>query len=421
MKKVLLVVVYLLCFLSLFAGESLISEATNGMFKNLNDYVSKPNKAFNTFSNDALIISSSFSSSSISSSENTSGGAQFGYYRHGKIPFSIMGSFSLLSNKHIKSQTTVTSNKTVITEYSSPLVDNFDFSLSGILGLPFFMDSSFGFTLHMFGNGNNKYKTITTTKDNNGNVIGSPEEIINKNSLLKTELSIPLFLKINEDFSNYLNASLYFSSYNTEITNTTGEVDKNHYGSFSMFFYDKFTMFSLIPNGKETNIWLSMGNNPTLSKESEIVPYTQDESKFSFQVGLSNSIDFSPVKEVQILLNPKFYLDMAFSENSSFSLALTLSCDIALYADFSGGAFSFFFGFTPRLSYYFQKDVQIHTSSTSTFEEVYSEGKLLTDILWSGKLGVSMKLPKDMTCVLTLNVNDMSRLIYISAQLNIQL
>ena len=83
MKRITMGAAMLALACSLAVGQvSLLNEATNGLFKNVNDYVIKPNVMFNTVETKQVIIGGGFNDLTFKS--NTNGGGLIGYYHPGK-------------------------------------------------------------------------------------------------------------------------------------------------------------------------------------------------------------------------------------------------------------------------------------------------------------------------------------------------
>ena len=77
---------------------SLLNEATDGLFLNVNDFVIKPNKMFNTVNTKQLLIGGGYDTMGIQNGANS--GATLGYYHPGDIRWSVATSLYLTSEDH---------------------------------------------------------------------------------------------------------------------------------------------------------------------------------------------------------------------------------------------------------------------------------------------------------------------------------
>ncbi len=405
-----------ICFVSAYAQQSLLSEATNGLFTNVNDWIIRPNSKFNTVSDDHIIISSAFSNPK--SAAKPQGGAELGYFHAGAIPFGISLGLDFISDKHLTETKTVTENTktTVVTKYENPAFNDWDGTFRFTAGVPEMADISVGLMVNVKGSTNNAYKTVQTTVVNGAETKSVTTEY--KKSSFDIMFSIPFGFRVGPVY-NYLSPSFFLGVLKTEGSGVTRANDN----SFSFFIYDKAVFFSLIPGGSETAVWAGAGNSPVSTDETEIPAFgTASDKTLSGQAGISNRIDFSPLDSVSIVLNPKFYIDWLIGASGSYRMGYTFASDIGLYAQIAGLPVAVFFGMTPRLLFYHGETVDVRDEgSTRTTTMKYAERKLGTDILWSGRLGLSLLLPKNMTCDVTCNVNTGETLINLSAQMTIAL
>ena len=99
MKRIVIgTVMFLLACTVAVSQVSLLNEATNGLFRNVNDFVIKPNVMFNTVETKQVIIGGGFNDLSFKS--NTNGGGLIGYYHPGKkVHWSVATALDMKSAK----------------------------------------------------------------------------------------------------------------------------------------------------------------------------------------------------------------------------------------------------------------------------------------------------------------------------------
>ena len=98
MKRIVMgVATFMLACTIAVSQVSLLNESTNGLFKNVNDYVIKPNVNFNTVKTKPVLIGGGFNDMTFKS--NTNGGGLIGYYHPGKMPWSVALALDMKSEK----------------------------------------------------------------------------------------------------------------------------------------------------------------------------------------------------------------------------------------------------------------------------------------------------------------------------------
>ena len=196
--------------------------------------------------------------------------------------------------------------------------------------------------------------------------------------------------------------------------------------------YDKFTMQNLFPApwGAETSFWLGLGvgkgtGKGTLVGVEEIEKPAYEavdfesigyEVKIANQIGMSNLIDFS-VGTVQLKIKPMVYFDFLFGVYKSFTFGATASVVAGVYTPLSDLPLALFFGMTPGLQFFNTSKIDDNPSGTTKS----SSRALTTSAFWTGKVGVSVLLPKDMTLDVTLNVNESGKSVGLSALMSVSL
>ena len=99
MKRFFLGALTLIMISSLATGQaSLLNEATNGLFRNVNDFVIKPNSMFNTVDSKQVIVGGGFNAMGLEGNSNS--GALLGYYHPSAIRWSTAAYLKLTSEDH---------------------------------------------------------------------------------------------------------------------------------------------------------------------------------------------------------------------------------------------------------------------------------------------------------------------------------
>lgn len=419
MKRIMMGAAMLALACSLAVGQvSLLNEATNGLFKNVNDFVIKPNVRFNTVETKQVIVGGGFNDLSFKS--NTNGGGLIGYYHPGEtIHWSIATSLDMKSTKHNVEQVVETNGTTTsTTEFKNPVFNNYAGGLRFNLGLPETMNLSAGLIAYFEGQSENQAE-ITQ----NGATTFTPQ--IKK---LNVILGFPLGIAFTPEMYNFFEPYVFISN-DSEI-DETGNSEQNTLTEFAL--YDKFTMKNLFPApfGAETSFWLGVGfgkgdDKGTLVGVEEIekpayeaVPFDTIgyEVKIATQLGMSNLLDFS-LGVIQLRLKPMIYFDFLFGVHKSFTFGASAAVVAGAYTPLGDLPLALFFGITPGLQFYntvwYQEDTLGTTKSASR--------ALVTSAFWTGKIGISVLLPEDMVFDITLNVNPSNQTVGLSALMSVSL
>lgn len=423
-------VMFLLACTLAVSQVSLLNEATNGLFRNVNDFVIKPNIMFNTVKTKQVIIGGGFNDLNFKS--NTKGGGLIGYYHPGKLPWSVAISLDMKSAKHaVETVTETAGNTTQTIEYKNPAFDNYAGGLRFNMGVPNALNLSAGLIMHFEGKSQN-HAEITTT-DAAGN---ETENITPQTKTLDIILGIPINLQFTPTMYNFFEPYIFISK-DTKITGgnpaenpQAGTTDSTTLVEFAL--YDKFTMQDLfpIPLETETSFWLGLGvgkgsGTGTLTGVEEIekpayeaVTYESIgyEVKIVTQFGMSSLLDFS-VGTVQLRLKPMVYFDMLFGVHKSFTFGATTAVVAGAYTPLSDLPLALFFGMTPGLQFYNTSKVDESPSGTTKS----ASRALTTSAFWTGQVGMSVVLPKDMTLDVTLNVNPSRKTVGLSAFMSVSL
>lgn len=216
MKRIMMGAAMLALACSLAVGQvSLLNEATNGLFKNVNDFVIKPNVMFNTVETKQVIVGGGFNDLSFKS--NTNGGGLIGYYHPGEtIHWSIATSLDMKSTKHNVEQVVETNGTTTsTTEFKNPVFNNYAGGLRFNLGLPETMNLSAGLIAYFEGQSENQAE-ITQ----NGATTFTPQ--IKK---LNVILGFPLGIAFTPEMYNFFEPYVFISN-DSEI-DETGNSEQN--------------------------------------------------------------------------------------------------------------------------------------------------------------------------------------------------
>ena len=408
---------------------SLLNESTNGLFRNVNDFVIKPNVMFNTVETKQVIVGGGFNDLTFKS--NTNGGGLIGYYHPGKLPWSVAAALDMKSEKH-NVETVVETNgtTTTTTEFKNPAFDTYQGGLRFTIGFPDVMNLSAGIVAHFEGKSKNEAETTKTERDTTTTTItGQTKE-------LDIILGVPVSLTFTPTMHNFFEPYIFISQDKTIVAGNTatnaeaGSENKTTAVEFAL--YDKFTVQNLFPApfGAETSFWLGLGvgkgaGEGTLVGVEEIEKPAYDsvdfesigyEVKVATQLGMSNLIDFS-VGTIQLRVKPMTYFDFLFGVHKSFTFGATVAIAAGAYAPLSDLPLALFFGVTPGLQFY--NTAKYDESSTGTTKS--ASRALTTSAFWSGKVGISVLMPQNMAFDITLNVNQSGRSIGLSALMAVSL
>ena len=408
---------------------SLLNESTNGLFRNVNDFVIKPNVMFNTVETKQVIVGGGFNDLTFKS--NTNGGGLIGYYHPGKLPWSVAAALDMKSEKHnVESVTETNGTTTNSTEYKNPAFDTYQGGLRFNIGFPDIMNLSAGIVAHFEGKSKNEAETTTTVGDKTTTKIAEQEKE------LDVTLGIPVSIQFTPTMHNFFEPYLFISQDkrivggNTATNADAGSEKNTNFVEFAL--YDKFTMQNLFPApfGADTSFWLGLGVGKgdglgTLVGIAEIEKPAYKsvdfdsigyEVKVATQIGMSNLLDFS-AGTIQLRVKPMTYFDFLFGVHKSFTFGATVAIAAGAYAPLSDLPLALFFGVTPGLQFY--NTVKYDESSTVTTKS--ASRALTTSAFWSGKVGISVLMPQNMAFDITLNVNDSGKSIGLSALMAVSL
>lgn len=425
MKRIVMgAAMFLLACTIAVSQVSLMNEATNGLFKNVNDFVIKPNVMFNTVETKQVIIGGSFNDLSFKS--NTNGGGLIGYYHPGKkVHWSVATSLDMKSQKHNVEQVVKTNGTTTsTTEVKNPAFNSYAGGLRFNLGLPETMNLSAGLVAHFEGKSENEAESV---KDGVTTFKSQTKE-------LDVILGFPVGIEIKPEMYNFFEPYIFISS-DTNI-DTAGNSKKNTLAEFAL--YDKFTMQNLFPApfGAETSFWLGLGvgkgdglgtlvgveeiEKPAYqavdydnTKTDETVGY---EVKVATQIGMSNFLDFS-LGVIQLRLKPMVYFDFLFGVQKSFTFGASTAVVAGAYTPLGNLPLALFFGITPGFQFY--NTVRYNEDASGT--KKFASRALVTSAFWTGKIGISVLLPEDMVFDITLNVNPSNQTVGLSALMSVSL
>ena len=408
---------------------SLLNESTNGLFRNVNDFVIKPNVMFNTVETKQVIVGGGFNDLTFKS--DTNGGGLIGYYHPGKLPWSVAAALDMKSARHNVETVVETNGTTTNTiEYKNPAFDTYQGGLRFTIGFPDVMNLSAGIVAHFEGKSKNEAETTKTERDT------TTTTITEQTKELDIILGVPVSLTFTPTMHNFFEPYIFISQDKTIVAGNTatnaeaGSENKTTAVEFAL--YDKFTVQNLFPApwGAETSFWLGLGvgkgaGEGTLVGVEEIERPAYDsvdfesigyEVKVATQLGMSNLIDFS-VGTIQLRVKPMTYFDFLFGVHKSFTFGATVAVAAGAYAPLSDLPLALFFGVTPGLQFY--NTAKYDESSTGTTKS--ASRALTTSAFWSGKVGISVLMPQNMAFDITLNVNQSGRSIGLSALMAVSL
>lgn len=408
---------------------SLLNESTNGLFRNVNDFVIKPNVMFNTVETKQVIVGGGFNDLTFKS--NTKGGGLIGYYHPGKLPWSVAAALDMKSAYHnVETVKEEANGTTTTTEFKNPAFNDYAGGLRFNIGFPDVMNLSAGIVAHFEGKSQKEAEKTTTVGDTTTTTItGQTKE-------LDIILGVPASIQFTPTMHNFFEPYIFISQDKTIVAGNTatnaeaGSENKTTAVEFAL--YDKFTVQNLFPApwGAETSFWLGLGvgkgaGEGTLVGVEEIEKPAYDsvdfesigyEVKVATQLGMSNLIDFS-VGTIQLRVKPMTYFDFLFGVHKSFTFGATVAVAAGAYAPLSDLPLALFFGVTPGLQFY--NTAKYDESSTGTTKS--ASRALTTSAFWSGKVGISVLMPQNMAFDITLNVNQSGRSIGLSALMAVSL
>lgn len=420
MKRFLIGALTLVLSCSMAIGQaSLLNEATNGLFLNVNDYVIKPNIMFNTVESKQILIGGGYDAMGMQHGAN--GGALLGYYHPGAIRWSIATSLSLTSKDH-KVQAELSDNAgTEEVNYDNPAFESYNGIARFTLGFPNLMNLSAGAVLEFEAATPNAQDIPTGGEDTMDFTIG-----------------IPVGMEFTPAIYNYFNPIVHIHQKTTRPVTVTGPTNGSQQAAggstkknTSVAVYDKLTIQDLLPApfGSETAFWIGIGNME-LSQIAELEKpaYMIDNdtkgnlnTKFGTQLGMSNLMEQS-IGDIKVNMKPMVYFDILAGDHKSATFGATIAAAAGIYAPLGKLPMVLFCGVTPTLQFY-----------TTTYKTQTTEGKvvttntaasraLTTNVLWKGKIGTSIILPKDMVLDVTFDVNNNTELsLGLSAQMTIAL
>ena len=422
MKRFLIGALTLVLSCSMAIGQaSLLNEATNGLFLNVNDYVIKPNIMFNTVESKQILIGGGYDAMGMQHGAN--GGALLGYYHPGALRWSIASSLSLTSKDH-KVQEELSDNAgTKEVNYDNPAFESYNGIARFTLGFPNLMNLSAGAVLEFEAATPNAQDIPTGGEDTMDFTIG-----------------IPVGMEFSPAIYNYFNPIVHIHQKTTRPVTVTGPTNGSQQApggstkkttSVAVAVYDKLTIQDLLPApfGSETAFWIGIGNME-LSQIAELEKpaYMIDNdtkgnlnTKFGTQFGMSNLMEQS-IGDIKVNMKPMVYFDILAGDHKSATFGATIAAAAGIYAPLGKLPMVLFCGVTPTLQFY-----------TTTYKTQTTEGKvvttntaasraLTTNVLWKGKIGTSIILPKDMVLDVTFDVNNNTELsLGLSAQMTIAL
>lgn len=420
MKRFFLGALTLIMISSLATGQaSLLNEATNGLFRNVNDFVIKPNSMFNTVDSKQVIVGGGFNAMGLEGNSNS--GALLGYYHPSAIRWSTAAYLNLTSEDHKVEENFTEGNVEV--QYKNPAFERYDGGVRFTLGLPDTMNLSAGLLFLFDGN---TTQPIESTRIENGTETVTVKTGTNT---AKFTMGIPVGLEFTSSIYNYFSPIVHI----TQTTTINDSEDKDT--AVAVAVYDKLTIQDLLPAplGSETAFWIAIGNME-LSKIAEIDELekpaytTQDDTangysklKFATQFGMSNLLSHS-LGGIEVRMKPMVYFDMLAGDYKSFTFGATIAAAAGIYAPLGKLPMVLFCGVTPSLQFYTTTYHTETTNGNTTTTDKAASRALTTNVLWSGKVGTSIILPRDMVLDVTFNVNNNTELsLGLSAQMTIAL
>ena len=420
MKRFFLGALTLIMISSLATGQaSLLNEATNGLFRNVNDFVIKPNSMFNTVDSKQVIVGGGFNAMGLEGNSNS--GALLGYYHPSAIRWSTAAYLNLTSEDHKVEENFTEGNVEV--QHKNPAFERYDGGVRFTLGLPDTLNLSAGLLFLFDGN---TTQPIESTRIENGTETVTVKTGTNT---AKFTMGIPVGLEFTPSIYNYFSPIVHI----TQTTTINDSEDKDT--AVAVAVYDKLTIQDLLPAplGSETAFWIAIGNME-LSKiakidELEKPAYTtQDDTangysklKFATQFGMSNLLSHS-LGGIEVRMKPMVYFDMLAGDYKSFTFGATIAAAAGIYAPLGKLPMVLFCGVTPSLQFYTTTYHTETTNGNTTTTDKAASRALTTNVLWSGKVGTSIILPRDMVLDVTFNVNNNTELsLGLSAQMTIAL
>ncbi len=431
MKRVSAAAAVCLFLLPAFAQQSLQSTATNRVVENPNDWVLFPGENFNHVSSDYVIAFTDFTPASSGGSTAAVPGGFFGYHRHAAFPFTVGASFRMTAAEEVtKTVRTVwggsgtTKTETVTeTEYVTPAFDTYYANVFFLIGVPQLQDLSAGLQCYLTGS-----ETITDKYTQTVTVNGVRTDYRENAGILQQNASllfvVPASYRIGTTVNNSSFGVSVVTSKTEDAAGSGGDTGVN------FFLYHKIAFKSLIPGGTRTNVWAAGGNKEFSCDLLEPTPFAGGiQKKTMFQLGISNRYDYSLPQKANAAgtgapaftaaFNPKAYADLIVKDAHTFDLGITVAADIGLNAALGSLPLTFFIGMTPRVYYREQAVKKTYPQTSSSYEQYGRARDFRADILWSGKIGMSVLLPKNWVCDVTFNVDTDTKLTGISAQLTI--
>lgn len=432
MKRFFLGALTLIMISSLATGQaSLLNEATNGLFRNVNDFVIKPNSMFNTVDSKQVIVGGGFNAMGLEGNSNS--GALLGYYHPSAIRWSTAAYLKLTSEDHKVEEHFTEGNVEV--QYKNPAFERYDGGVRFTLGLPDTLNMSAGLLFLFDGN---TTQPIESTRIENDTETVTVKPATNT---AKFTMGIPVGLEFTPSIYNYFSPIVHITQTTTIAGNQTGPDGQQGNGSedkdtaVAVAVYDKLTIQDLLPAplGSETAFWIAIGNME-LSKIAEIDELekpaytTQDDTangysklKFATQFGMSNLLSHS-LGGIEVRMKPMVYFDMLAGDYKSFTFGATIAAAAGIYAPLGKLPMVLFCGVTPSLQFYSTTYHTEKTTGNTTTTDKAASRALTTNVLWSGKVGTSILLPRDMVLDVTFNVNNNTELsLGLSAQMTIAL
>lgn len=420
MKRFFLGALTLIMISSLATGQaSLLNEATNGLFRNVNDFVIKPNIMFNTVDSKQVIVGGGFNAMGLEGNSNS--GALLGYYHPSAIRWSTAAYLNLTSEDHKVEENFTEGNVEV--QHKNPAFERYDGGVRFTLGLPDTLNLSAGLLFLFDGN---TTQPIESTRIENGTETVTVKTGTNT---AKFTMGIPVGLEFTPSIYNYFSPIVHI----TQTTTINDSEDKDT--AVAVAVYDKLTIQDLLPAplGSETAFWIAIGNME-LSKIAEIDELekpaytTQDDTangysklKFATQFGMSNLLSHS-LGGIEVRMKPMVYFDMLAGDYKSFTFGATIAAAAGIYAPLGKLPMVLFCGVTPSLQFYTTTYHTETTNGNTTTTDKAASRALTTNVLWSGKVGTSIILPRDMVLDVTFNVNNNTELsLGLSAQMTIAL
>lgn len=432
MKRFLIGAVTLIMTASVAMGQiSLLNEATNGLFHNVNDFIIKPNKMFNTVDSKQILIGGGFNAMGLEGNSNS--GALLGYYNPSSIRWSTVGYLNLKSEDHTVEEIYPDQGEEI--QYKNPAFEEYAGGVRFTIGLPDVMNLSAGL-LFLFDGNTTQPKEYTQTQ-NGVETITIPA---GENNLDLT-IGIPVGLEFTPAIYNYFNPILHIVQKITILGNQTTNVPGNDANvklendtetNVAFTVYDKLTIQDLLPNpfGEETAFWIGIGNvELSRIEELEQPAYKIDNDttnnyskiKFATQFGMSNLIKHS-IGDIEVRMKPMVYFDILSGDYKSFTFGSTIAAAAGIYAPLGKLPMVLFCGVTPSLQFYTTTYKTQTTVGKVVTTDTAASRALITNVLWSGKIGTSIILPRDMVLDVTFNVNNNTELsLGLSAQMTITL